>query len=226
MLRRLRSQSPALPLAFLALFIALGGGVYAASRIDGHSIKPRSLPGNRLEPNSVPGNRLRAGTVPGNRLRPGSVTGAQLDAATLGQVPSAAHAESAATAREAGTALSATRAANAERLNGFSAGCGAGTRPFAGTCWALQHSEAPLTAPAAAASCAEQGGELPPALALAAYSQQPGIVLAVGGEWTSDLTNASGLDAYSVFTVSPSGQIGFLIFSATMNFRCVLPLVS
>ncbi len=225
MLRRLRSQSPALPLACLALFVALGGSVYAATRIDGHSIKPRSLPGNRLLPNSVPGNRLRIGATPANRLRPGSVTGAQINTATLGQVPSAAWAESATTAREAGTALSATSAANAQRLNGHSAGCGAGTRAFAGACWGLQHSTAPLAAPAAAAECAKQGGELPPALALAAFSQEPEVVLAVGDEWTSDLTNASGLDAYSVFTVSPDGQIGFLISTAAKHFRCVLPLV-
>ena len=218
----------ALAIACLALFAALGGGVYAATgkRTDGHSIRAASLPGNRLIPGSVPGNRLRAGTIPANRLAPGSVTGAQVDAATLGQVPSAFHADSADRAREANRALHAESAAEAERVNGHSAGCGPGTRQFAGACWQLAPSDAPLEAPAAAASCAIQGGELPAALALAAFSQQPGIALAVGDEWTGDLTNASGPDIYAVFTVSASAEVDSELSTANKKFRCVIPLVS
>ncbi len=40
-------------IAFTALFVALGGSVYAASKIDGGDIKRGSIPGNRLEPNDV-----------------------------------------------------------------------------------------------------------------------------------------------------------------------------
>jgi len=60
--------------ALLALFLALGGSVYAASKINGKSIKKQS--------------------VPGNRLKPDSVTSTQVNESSLAQVPSAANADS------------------------------------------------------------------------------------------------------------------------------------
>ena len=225
MLRGTGRNRAALAIACAALFVALGGGVYAATKIDGHKIRSRSLPGNRLVPSSVPGNRLRQGTLPADRLVPGSITGALVDAGTLAQVPSASHAESADSAQRAGTALRADSAGEAQRLNGYSAGCGPGTRPFAGACWQSQSSTTALDAPDAAAACAALGGELPEALALAAFAQEPGVLLAVGDEWSGDLTNASGLDAYSVFTVSAAAEVGFSISTATKKFRCVTPLL-
>jgi len=222
LLRGLRRQSPALPIACVALFVALGGSVFAASKIDGRSIRTASLPGDRLVPGSVPGNRLRPGDLPGNRLVPGSVTGTQVDAESLAEVPSARRAE---TARTAATALNAENAENAERLNGHDAGCRVETRAFAGACWQVGHSKTARTAPDAAVICAAQGGELPGALELAAFAQQAGITLAVGDEWSGDLTNFSGLDKYGVATVSASSQIALAVSTDTRKFRCVLPLV-
>ena len=221
-----RRGSAALALACLALFVALGGGVYAATKIDGHTVRASSLPGNRLIPGSVPGNRLRTGSIPASKLAPGSVTGAQVDVATLGQVPSAVHATAADRAQEAARALRAEAAGNAERVNGFSAGCEEGTRQFAGACWQLEHSAAPLEAPDAAASCAQQGGELPAALALAAFAKQHDGVLAVGDEWSGDLSTFSGLDKYGVVTVSPESKLASVISTETRKFRCVIPLLS
>ncbi len=226
MSRGLGRRSPALLISCLALFAALGGTVYAAARINGKTIKVKSLPGNRLVPGSVPGNRLKAGAISGASLVPGSVTGIQIDAATIGQVPSAVHADNADSARDAQTALNAVNAIDALKVNGHSAGCTASTRFFAGACWQIAAGEAALPAPAAALSCATQGGELPDALALAAFSQQPGISLAAGDEWTGDLTNVSGLDAYAVITVSVAGQINFVVSTSTKKYRCVIPLVA
>ncbi len=224
--RGLRRQAPALLVASVALVAALGGSVYAAAKINGRAIKVKSLPGNRLAPASLPGNRLKPGTIPADRLAPGSVGGNQIDVSTLGQVPSAVHADSADSARDAQTALYAVNALDAVRVNGYSAGCTPPDRFFAGACWQSGSSEAALTAPAAALACATQGGELPNALALAAFSQQPGIALAAGDEWTSDLTNVSGPGLYGVVTVSPSATIGSEISTATKKYRCVIPLVS
>jgi hypothetical protein len=222
MFRGLRRHSPALPIACVALFVALGGSVYATSKIDGRSIRAASLPGDRLVPRSVPGNRLRPSDLPGNRLVPGSITGTEVDATSLGEVPSAVRADS---ARSAATALSAESAKNAERLNGYRAGCGGDTRAFAGACWQIDHSKAALAAPAAAVTCAAQGGELPGALALAAFSQQAGITLAVGDEWSGDIAVASGPGLYSVATVSSAAIVDFALSTDTRKFRCVLPLV-
>ena len=236
MARGIRRQVPALLIACIALVAALGGSVYAAQKIDGRTIKVRSLPGNRVAPSSLPGNRLKAGTIagdrlklasiPGDRLAPGSVGGAQIDPATLGQVPSASHADTAASAEDAKTALNAVNALDAVRVNGHSAGCKAPTRFFAGACWQTVGSEAAVAAPAAAVACATQGGELPDALSLVAFAQQPGISLAAGDEWTGDLTNVSGLDAYAVITVSAAAQVNFVGSTETRKYRCVIPLVT
>jgi hypothetical protein len=223
--------------ACAALIAALGGTVYAAAtKINGKTVRVRSLPGNRLALGSVPGNRLKPGAIGGNVLAPGSVpasalaagslTGVQVDASTLGQVPSAVHADSADSARDAQTALNAVNAIDATNVNGHSAGCKPPARFFAGACWQSSAGEAAVSAPVAAQSCATQGGELPSALALAAFSKQPGIELAAGDEWTGDIPAISGLNVYAVITVSPSGQIDSAASTATRKYRCVIPLVT
>jgi hypothetical protein len=79
-----RRPSPALIVAILALFVALGGTVYAASSINGKLVKKNSLPGNRIKKNTV--------------------TGTQVKESSLGQVPSAVSAETAKTATTANPA--------------------------------------------------------------------------------------------------------------------------
>ncbi|HET8565052.1 MAG TPA: hypothetical protein VFL77_01130 [Solirubrobacterales bacterium] len=219
----------------VALVAALGGTVYAAGKINGRSIKVKSLPGNRLALHSVPGNRLKPGSIPvpqlaagsvqGDRLAPGSVTGLQVDVSTLGQVPSAVHADNAESAKDAETALKAVTAETANRINGYEAGCKPGTMLFAGACWQTAVNSTELTAPNAANACANEGGELPDPLLLAAFSQQPGIAIATGDEWTDSVTNVSGPDLYAVVTVSPSGTVSSELSTNTKKFRCVIPLV-
>jgi hypothetical protein len=225
MSRGMRHRLPALVVAGLALVAALSGTVYAAGKINGKTIKVKSLPGNRLALGSVPGNRLKPGAISGSQLAPGSITGIHVDASTLGQVPSAVHAETAQSARDAETALNAANAQNAKTVNGYSAGCKVGTEPFAGACWHSEASSSALNAPAAAAACASQGGELPDALSLVAFSQQPGVSLAEGGEWSGDLTNVSGVDLYAAITVSASSEVSSALSTATKKFRCVIPLL-
>jgi hypothetical protein len=225
MRRGIRRQGPALVIAGLALVAALSGTVYAAAKINGRTIKVKSLPGNRLVVGSVPGNRLKPGAINGSQLAPGSITGIQIDASTLGQVPSAIHAETAESAHDAETALNSANAQNAKTVNGYEAGCRTGTRPFAGACWQTAASSTALNAPAAAAACGAQGGELPDALSLAAFSQQPGVTLAAGDEWSGDIPSFTAVDSYSVLTISPGGEVGSAVSTATKRFRCVIPLL-
>jgi hypothetical protein len=225
----IRWPSPALAIAATALFVALGGTVYAAGKINGKAIKVKSLPGNRLKPHSVPANRLKPGALGSLSGSTAQITGAEINELSLGQVPEAAHAETAGKAQsavEAETAQNAIHAVNAATVNGHSAGCLPGTQLFAGACWQISATETALTAPAAAASCAAQGGALPEALQLAAFSQQPGVTLAAGDEWTSDVTNVSGADLYGVVTASASGKVDVAASSSTKKFRCVIPLVA
>lgn len=227
----MRLPSPALVVAGLALFVALGGTVYAAkkARIDGKALKVKSLPGNRLKPHSIAANRLKPGVLKGVlAAQSGPITGAEIDELTLGQVPEAAHAISADTAQsavDAQTAVNAVNAINAQNVNGHEAGCLAGTRQFAGACWQSSPSETAVSAPTAANACAVQGGTLPEALQLAAFSQQPGVVLDSGKEWTSDLTNMTGPDEYAVVTVSPAGVVDFTVSTSAHKYRCVIPLL-
>ncbi len=226
MSRGLRRQAPALVVAGLALVAALGGTVYAAGKISGRAIKVKSMPGNRLAMGSVPGNRLKPGALQGSQLAPGSITGVQIDASTLGQVPSAFHAETADSAHDAETALQSANADNARTVNGHEVGCKTDTRPFAGACWQTTPSASALSAPAAAAACASIGGELPDALSLVAFSQQPNVSMASGDEWSSDIPVMSGENLYGIATVTSSGEVKSAGSAATRHYRCVLPLIS
>ncbi|HEY8501738.1 MAG TPA: hypothetical protein VIL21_03560 [Solirubrobacterales bacterium] len=216
----------AVVLAALAVVTALGGTVYAAGKINGHSIKVKSLPGNRLALKSVPGNRLKPGAIKGSQLAPGSITGVQVDVSTLGQVPAAAHADTAGSAHDAETAINAVNAENAQKVGGYEAGCKPGSRLFGGACWQLSSSEAPTTPANAAAKCTSQGGELPDALSLAAFAGQPGVVIDEKGEWTGTLATFSGKNSFSMVIVLPGAAIDSEVSSATLRFRCVLPLLS
>ena len=222
-------NSPALIVALIALFVALGGSVYAAkkAKLDGRTVRAKSLPGNRLKLRSVPANRLKPGV-----LRPAAIptplTGADINELTLGQVPSATYAERADYAQSAGdaqTAVNAVNAVNAQTVNGHSVGCLPGTRLFAGACWQSSPGSAAATAPLAAAECATQGGTLPGALELAAFAKQPGVNLHEGDEWSAALMNFSGPDAYGVVTVSASSVIDLELSTSTNHYRCVIPLV-
>jgi len=210
-----RRPSPALVIACLALFVALGGTVLAATKINGKTIKVKSLPGNRLEVGSVPGNRIAANSLKGSQI--------QVD--TLGEVPSAAHADSADSARRAATATAADHATDATTINGHAVGCAAGRRQFAGACWDVTPSAVTVGAPEAAAACAAQGGELPTLLTFMAFEREPGTQVAIGGEWTN-LISALSSDLYDGIALLPSGQISLATLQSPFHYRCVTPLLS
>jgi hypothetical protein len=227
----IRLPSPALAVSVLTLFIALGGTVYAAkkARIDGRAVKVKSLPGNRLKLRSIPANRLKPGVLATAGLdQKALITGAEIDELSLGQVPDAAHAETAdfaKSATDAQTSLNAVNAITAQSVNGHEAGCLPGTQAFAGACWQSSSSETAVSAPAAANSCAVQGGTLPEALQLAAFAQQPGVTLDGGNEWSGDVTNMTAENIFAVVTVSASGSFNFTSASNAHKFRCVIPLL-
>src|SRR4051794_21758322 len=105
MRRHLQNRpSPSLLVARFALFVALGGSVYAAGKIDSRPSRVKALRGKRLPPGSVPADRLRPGALGGLA---GAVTGGQVDERSLAQVPSADPADSAGFAQLAGEAETA-----------------------------------------------------------------------------------------------------------------------
>lgn len=77
-------------IACLALFIALGGTVYAAGKINGKQIKASSLPGNRIKPRTITGSRIKAKTLTGRQVKKHSLTGNEIDQGTLTGISAAA----------------------------------------------------------------------------------------------------------------------------------------
>jgi hypothetical protein len=221
---RLRRPSPALVVACLALFVALGGTVLAATKIDGRTIKVKSLPGNRVAVASLPGNRLAPGTIPGNRLAPKSIKGDQIDITTLGQVPSADHATSADSARHADTSTAADHAADATKINGRSVGCAEGEREFAGACWDVQADRTAVGLMEAVSRCAMEGGELPQPIELRAFLDQPGVLIGVAGEWTNSLVG-SDLGHFGATVLEANGSFVAVDSNSARQYRCVSPLL-
>jgi hypothetical protein len=222
--RRLR-PSPALVIACLALFVALGGTVLAATKIDGHKVRIKSLPGNRLALRSLPGNRLKPGTIPGNRIAPHSLKGRQVVAKTLAKVPSAAHADSADSARHAATAIAADHATDATTVNGHTVGCPPGKRQFAGACWDPEPRPAPLDAIGAATACAKENGELPGALELLALRGLTGVKPAAASEWTSQ-TGVVSETVFSVVVLTETNTLNQRQPGELHEYRCVTPLIN
>lgn len=77
-------------IACLALFVALGGSVYAAGKISGKQIKASSLPGNRLKPRTVTARRIKPKTLTGRQIKPRSLTDTQINQKTLTKINAAA----------------------------------------------------------------------------------------------------------------------------------------
>lgn len=104
---RLRRPSGAMLVAIVALFVALAGGAYAATSINGKNIKNH--------------------TITGKKLKNDTLTGTQINESKLGTVPhatnanSATHATNADSATHATNADSATTATNANQLGGVTA---------------------------------------------------------------------------------------------------------
>lgn len=61
--------------AFVALFVALGGSVYAAGKLSGTQIKSNSLPGNRIKAKTVTGKQVKPNSLTGSQIQEGTLTG-------------------------------------------------------------------------------------------------------------------------------------------------------
>jgi hypothetical protein len=84
--------------ATIALFVALGGGAYAALDLPKNSvttkeIKNKTIKKKDLAKNSVAKKQLRANAVNGSKVAPDSLRGNDIDESSLGIVPSAANSE-------------------------------------------------------------------------------------------------------------------------------------
>ena len=105
-----RRPSPALVIAVIALFVALGGSGYAAVAINGKDIKNRSVAAKKLKKDTLTGREVRETALGKVRL-----------AGEAGRARSADSANIANAARSAGSANRADSAAHADTANTASA---------------------------------------------------------------------------------------------------------
>jgi hypothetical protein len=98
-----RHLSYANVISTLCLFLILGGGAAIAA--------------SQLAKNSVGAKQLRSNAVTGAKVKDGSLTGSDVNASTLGQVPSAKVADTATTAQKATEATRATNATHADNAD-------------------------------------------------------------------------------------------------------------
>jgi hypothetical protein len=110
-----KRPSPALVISLLALFVALGGSAYAASKIGTKQIKNGAVTAAKIKKNAVTGTKIKKGAITAAKIKNGSVTGAKIKLSSLGTVPSATNAGHASSADHAGSADNATNAANFSR---------------------------------------------------------------------------------------------------------------
>lgn len=199
-------------MASIAVFVALGGGAYAAVTIDGKDLRNRSVAAKKLKNNTLSGkqiNEKRLGRVPRSRaalraryaLRAGSAdsavtAGTASSATTAGSATTASNATRAATAGRAdsaATADSATTAQNAATLDGAGLDsllvtCPADTELLGGVCWDIDQRD-PANWFVASEDCFTVGGRLPTLSELVGYfaTQPPGDL-----HWSTDLEGFVG----------------------------------
>jgi hypothetical protein len=110
----------------LALFVALGGGAYAATALPANSIGSA-----QLRRNAVVNAKIRNNAVTGAKILNNSVTGADIKESTLAKVPLAAAADAAGLAKATYKTATATAAASSA-ANVATATCDSGQHVIGG----------------------------------------------------------------------------------------------
>jgi hypothetical protein len=122
--------------ASIALFVALGGGAYAATQLPKNSVGTK-----QLKKNAVTGKKLKKNAVTGKKVKNRSLSGADISVRNFPKVPRAGTADTAATAGAADTAATATnlvppeawREVGAPGQPGFKPGASNAISPLPGT---------------------------------------------------------------------------------------------
>jgi hypothetical protein len=193
--------SHAVVVAYLALFVALGGSSFAALRVGSRQIVNNTISTKDLKNNDTRGKDVRNNTL----------TGADIAESKLGTVPNAANAANAAAATNADTLDGKDSAA-------FKVTCPSGTLLVGGSC--IETAVRPDAGYSDALNtCGDAGRLLASPAEVRALSRQPGITLA-GSEETDVMFNNGG-----TFGTELMGESGSLTTSNDTTtprpFRCV-----
>lgn len=106
-----RRPSPAMVIALIALFVAMGGVSYgvATGSIDSREIKNNTVKSGDLRNNDIRGKDIRSSTIGGSDVASNTLKGADIDESSLGKVPSATNADKATTADRVDTIVTVDR---------------------------------------------------------------------------------------------------------------------
>lgn len=104
-----RRPSPALVISVLALFVAIGGSAYAASKVGTKDIRAGAITTAKIKNEAVTGPKIRKDAVTGDRILE----------STLGTVPTATDATNAVNATNATSAVNAINAQHAANFDRF-----------------------------------------------------------------------------------------------------------
>lgn len=92
----LRKPSPSMVVALIALFVAMSGTAVAAGTLAKNSVGSK-----QIKKNAVTSSKIKSSAVTGSKVKNGSLTGSDVNASTLGTVPSATNATNAGSATSA-----------------------------------------------------------------------------------------------------------------------------
>ena len=199
-------------MASIAVFIALGGGAYAAVHVNGKNIKTGSIAGKKLKNHTIAGKKLKNNTLGGKQINEGKLAtvpkakqaqsaGSATTAASAESATSATRADTATTATTATrattatTATNATSAANADNAatlagappSAYLVSCRAATTLYGGVCWD-NASRGPANWVNASDTCGNAGGRLPTLSELIAYTNRAGTQVAAN-HWSSEVVD-------------------------------------
>ena len=118
---KIARPAPALVIACISLFVALGGVGYAAATgsIDGREIKNNSVASKDIKNSSIVSGDVKNSTLTGSDIRNNAVKGSDVDEGSLGKVPNAGQADNAGSAGSANTANTANTANSAGSVGGL-----------------------------------------------------------------------------------------------------------
>lgn len=220
----MRHLSYANVMASVAVFVALGGGAYAAVHVNGKDIENGTIAGKKLKRNTLGGkqiNEKRLGEV--LRARFARRAGSAASASTAASATTATRAITADSAATAANATNATNAANAATLGGdpplaFLVSCRAGTKIYGGVCWddVVRGAANWLVA---SETCGDAGGRLPSLSELVAFATQPGTQIGnIDAQWSGDVINVTPVIAATALeTAQGSGDVA----TGSAPYRCV-----
>jgi hypothetical protein len=84
MLKHKRRPSAALVISVIALFVALGGGAYAAAKIDTSDIKGKAVTGAKINGDAIKSSKVKDGKLKGKDLKDETVSESKLGDGAVG----------------------------------------------------------------------------------------------------------------------------------------------